>query len=80
MNCTGLLPGIKPGEHANRNAAGHRPAVQMPQVVMGEQRAEARDMAIFADRGVGRQIFAEELAGHGVPTFYLGRRELIDLI
>ena len=52
----------------------------MPQVVMGEQRAEARDMAVFADRGMGRQIFSEELAGHGVPSFYLGKRGPIDFI
>ncbi len=76
----GIAARDEPGKHADRDSAGDRTAVQVPQVVMGQQRAKTRDMTVLADRGVAGQIFLEQLAGHGMAIFYLVKRRTIEFI
>src|SRR6185503_20236741 len=50
----------QPGRHP----AGHRPAIEMPQVGVLAPRAEPRDMAVCPYRIEARQESTDELAGH----------------
>ena len=49
-----VAAGYQPGEQACRHAARHRSAVEVPQVGVKQQRAEARDVPVLPDRLVAR--------------------------
>ena len=55
----------EPREHARRHAARHRSAIEVPEVRVAKQRAEARDEPVLPDRLAARQIFSKEFSWHG---------------
>src|SRR5262249_55467709 len=50
----GIAAGNESGKHADRHAASHRSAVQMPEIVVLQARAEPRDVAVVPDGVVTR--------------------------
>src|SRR5688572_15973939 len=54
----------EPREQAHCDAARHRPAVQVPQVVVLQARPEPRDVAVLFDGFMAWQDAPEELAWH----------------
>ena len=62
-----VAAGNQAGEQTHCNSARDRTAMQMPQIMMLEQRTKPRNVPVGADRGVAGQIFPEKLARQEVP-------------
>jgi hypothetical protein len=63
-----VAPGYQAGEQADRDPAGDRAPMQMPQVGVLQARPETGDVPVLPYGFVARQVLAEELAGHGAVT------------